>query len=84
MEVVSDTSEVSVVWVDWVDSDTSEVSVVWVDWVDSDTSEVSVVLVDWVDDVQVDVVDEVWCSHRAGRRGPRLPCPGSAAPRRAA
>jgi len=62
-EVVSDTSEVSVVWVDWVDSDTSEVSVVWVDWVDSETSEVSVVWedsvvwVDWVDWVDSDTSD---------------------------
>jgi hypothetical protein len=54
VEVVSDTSEVSVdvVCVDVV-SDTSEVSVVWVDWVEvvSDTSELS------VDVVCVDVVD---------------------------
>ena len=48
----SDTSEVSVVrvnWVDWVcDSETLPVSlvVVWVDWVDSETLPVSLVVVD--------------------------------------
>lgn len=54
VEVVSDTSEVSVDCVEVV-SDTSEVSVVWVDWVEvvSDTSEVS------VDVVCVELVDVV-------------------------